>query len=85
MKDIMDFLGSTCCDDNQSGSIGPSEPDYGSCTCLNKLPLAYSYTPMQELDTLYDYTKALESGTVFPELDLPAGVYGNNFCKKGDL
>ncbi len=73
MKDIMDFL-------------TPAEPDAPGnaekCLCLNKLPLAYSYTPMQELCDLYDYDEALKNGTVFPELNLPFGVYGNNFCKK---
>ncbi|MGN1097678.1 MAG: spore coat associated protein CotJA, partial [Clostridia bacterium] len=50
MKDIMDFMNS----------------DYNECTCLNKLPLAYSYTPMQEIDTVYSYEEGLNSGTIFP-------------------
>lgn len=69
MKDITDFMNN----------------DYDECTCLNKLPLAYSYTPMQELGSLYDSCEALKNGTVFPELNLPFGVYGNNFgMKEGD-
>ncbi len=66
MKEIMDFITGDC----------------DECTCLNRLPLAYPYTPMQELDSLYDYDEALDSGTVFPELNLPLGVYGNNFNPK---
>ena len=84
MKDIMDFLspaGGVGCHEGP----GPVVPDKDSGGCLDKLPLAYSYTPVQEMDTLYGYAKALESGTVFPELDLPLGVYGNNFCKKGEM
>ena len=73
MKDIMDFVMST-------GSSGSS--DYNDCTCLERLPLAYSYTPMQELDSLYSYCDALNNGTVFPELNMPMSVYGKNFCKK---
>lgn len=68
MKEIMDFI----------------TGDYDECTCLNKLPLAYSYTPIQELDSLYDYADALKNGTVFPELKLPKGVYGNNFGSRED-
>ncbi len=66
MKDIMDFITN----------------DYDECTCLNKLPLAYSYTPMQELDSLYSYEDGLNNGTMFPELNMPLGVYGNNFGKR---
>ncbi len=81
MKDMMDFLGMTGVTNE---NVGTSCPDNDGCICLNKLPIAYSYTPMQELDTLYSYNKALESGTIFPELDLPKSVYGKNFCKKED-
>lgn len=48
-------------------------------TCLSTLPLAYSYTPMQQLDTVYDNENALSHGTVFPELYKPKTVYGNEF------
>ncbi len=65
MKDIMDFI----------------DDDYNECACLNKLPLAYSYTPMQELDTVYSYEEGLKNGTMFPQLNMPLGVYGNNFGK----
>lgn len=68
MKEIMDFI----------------SDDYDECTCLNKLPLAYSYTPMQELDSLYNYCEALKNGTIFPELNKPLGVYGKEFCKRED-
>lgn len=68
MKEIMDFM--------MNDFIEKDD-----CTCLEQLPLAYSYTPMQELGSLYDSAEALKNGTVFPELNLPFGVYGNNFGK----
>lgn len=50
------------------------------CTnCLAELPLAYTYTPMQEFDTVYDNDTALSKGTVFPELYKPKSVYGKDF------
>ncbi len=69
MKEIMDFL----------------TDDYDECICLNKLPLAYSYTPLQELSSTYNDCEALKNGTVFPELNLPKGVYGNNFSSEEAL
>lgn len=83
MKDIMDFLG--CTDGTPKCDPDLNIPNNKDCICLNKLPLAYSYTPVQEIGSLYDYSKALERGTVFPELDLPKSVYGKNFCKKEDM
>ncbi len=54
------------------------------CTdCLSSLPLAYSYTPMQELDTIYDNETALSKGTLFPELYKPRDVYGKEFTTYG--
>lgn len=48
-------------------------------TCLTSLPLAYSYTPLQQIDTVYDNETALSKGTIFPELYKPKGVYGKEF------
>ena len=38
---------------------------------LEDLPLAMAYVPMQSWGETYDGLKALDSGTIFPELDLP--------------
>ena len=38
---------------------------------LDTLPLAMAYVPMQSWGETYDGLKALDSGTIFPELDLP--------------
>lgn len=40
-------------------------------TRLEDLPLAMAYVPMQSWGETYDGLKALDSGTIFPELDLP--------------
>ena len=38
---------------------------------LGSLPLAMTYTPMQQWKTTYSAEKGLSRGTIFPELDLP--------------
>lgn len=38
---------------------------------LKNYPLGMVYAPIQAFDSLYDLDKALSSGTVFKELDLP--------------
>ena len=85
MKEIMDFMDSmdVMSPMNSYKPSKPSDNDHNDkCTCLNKLPLAYSYTPVQKLDCLYSYSEGLKNGTMFPELNMPLGVYGNNFCNK---
>ena len=39
--------------------------------CINKLPLAMAYVPMQQFGEMYSPEVALERGTLFPEHDLP--------------
>ena len=38
---------------------------------LGSLPIAMTYTPMQQWKTTYSAEEALQRGTLFPELDLP--------------
>ena len=38
---------------------------------LGQLPLGMAYVPMQKWATTYDAERALERGTIFPDLDLP--------------
>lgn len=38
---------------------------------LGSLPIAMTYTPMQQWKTTYSASEALARGTLFPELDLP--------------
>ena len=45
--------------------------------CLDSMPLAYVYIPMQKFRMLYPADTALKNGTLFEELNLPMGVYSN--------
>lgn len=47
--------------------------------------IAYAYVPFQELNTVYECEKALDRGTLFPELDLPLGVYGKRKTVGGGM
>lgn len=38
---------------------------------LGGMPLGMGYVPWQQWNKVYDINKALERGTIFPELDLP--------------
>ena len=40
-------------------------------SCVDDLPLAMAYVPMQRINTLFDCQTALYQGTIFPELVLP--------------
>ena len=42
-----------------------------TCDCLDSLPLAMAYVPFQKWRSTYPLEKALERGTLFPDLDLP--------------
>lgn len=43
----------------------------GSAACIDSLPLAMAYTPLQRWEDLYDAPTALERGTIFRALDKP--------------
>lgn len=51
----------------------PETPDNpnGACKCLDDLPLAMAYVPMQKFRNVYEADVALDRGTAFSELDLP--------------
>ena len=49
------------------------------CHSIDSMPLAYAYVPYQMYETPYCKEKALKVGTVFPSLNKPLGVYGNEF------
>ena len=49
--------------------------------CLDSLPLAMAYVPMQKWGELYAPSVALDRGTMFPELDLP--FIGEEAVKNG--
>lgn len=43
----------------------------GTAACLNSLPLAMAYVPLQKWEDIYDTKMALERGTIFRALDKP--------------
>ena len=45
-----------------------------NASCVDSLPLAMAYVPMQKWRNLYDCDVALSRGTLFSELDLPFWV-----------
>ncbi len=50
------------------------------------MPIGYAYVPIQQASdrNLYDAETGLIRGTIFPPLDLPLGVYGNQRLAKED-
>lgn len=38
---------------------------------MNNMPVAMAYVPWQHFNTVYDVDKALQCGTIFPELNKP--------------
>lgn len=55
-----------------------TRPMESRCGCMaehpsmdNDFALAMAYVPWQYFDTVYEPDKALEIGTIFPELDKP--------------
>ena len=43
---------------------------------INVICLAYAWIQIQEIKSIYSSEEALQNGTLFPELNLPLGVYG---------
>ena len=62
--------GSTSASGTESGS-GDANASGFDAMYLGSLPIAMSYTPMQQWKTTYSLEKGLTRGTIFPELDLP--------------
>ncbi len=44
---------------------------------LHGMPLGYAYVPVQHFRMMFSPEEALKHGTLFEELYLPLGVYGN--------
>ena len=63
-----------------SGSGGDNRPGTNAsgfdAMYLGSLPIAMSYTPMQQWKTTYSAENGLSRGTIFPELDLPFDGFG---------
>ena len=49
--------------------------------CLDTLPLAMAYVPMQRFKNMYELDEGLQYGTIFPELNKPfTGWKGGRPC-----
>lgn len=42
-----------------------------SCGCMEQYPIAMGYIPWQQWQQTYPLDRAMQRGTIFPELDLP--------------
>ena len=51
--------------------IAPDTPEITESTFPPRVSLAMMYVPYQRFENLYDAEKALESGTLFADLNLP--------------
>ena len=51
----------------------PMQPDRENTQkdCLSDMSIAMAYVPMQRWNQVYDMSRGLTRGTIFPELDLP--------------
>lgn len=56
------------------------EPNRINASCVDSLPLAMAYVPMQKWQDIYDNDVALSRGTIFAQLDLP--FLRGQGCKK---
>ena len=53
------------------------------CSCERENSVrrvGYAYVPVQRMGKVYSPQKAIMQGTVFPELDIPIGVYKRGLC-----
>lgn len=50
--------------------------------CIEHLPLAMAYVPMQTWCHIYDLQTGFQKGTMFPELDKPFYGAGGTICCK---
>lgn len=63
--------------DNQFIRLAGKEENNIQANCIDNLPLAMAYVPMQKWNTTYEPETALENGTIFPDLNMPfAGSRG---------
>lgn len=61
---------------NQPCNPSCVQPEFQQCQrCgsldLNNMPIAMAYVPWQYFDKVYEVDKALQYGTIFPELNKP--------------
>lgn len=57
--------------DNNFVRVTRNECNNTQTDCIDSLPLAMAYVPMQKWNTTYEPDAGLNNGTIFPELNLP--------------
>ena len=68
------MMPSPCAADSRTGSR-PQKAD-----ALSYLPVGMAYVPWQHFHETYELDKALQYGTIFPELNKP--FYGKGGCRR---
>lgn len=60
-------------DITSDGNMPQNNPGNNSTAdnCIDNMPLAMAYVPMQRWQKIYEDSKAIMRGTIFEELDLP--------------
>ncbi len=79
MEDFFDFSMLSLKDGDCNSRINsrPITRMNDNADCINNLPLAMAYVPMQRFDKTYEPDAGLGAGTIFPDLNKP--FYG---CSK---
>ena len=70
MTNILYHKGATALEQLIS-NLNPVQAEGMKNSCLDSMPLAMVYAPMQKWDQIYEQQVALVRGTIFPALDLP--------------
>jgi hypothetical protein len=73
MQNYRDSIHASAIKDMHDYNMPYNISDFNSHMCLDidKMPIAMGYVPWQRWKTVYDLNKALQVGTIFPELDKP--------------
>lgn len=77
------------CQQTRPNNVRPAQPSKPSCGCgqnlmfqaVDVLPAAMGYVPCTKFGQTFDLCRALELGTIFPELHKPFCGKGGGGCK----
>lgn len=58
-------------DNNFIQMAGDNNNNNTQANCIDNMPLAMAYVPMQKWNTTYEPDAGFNNGTIFPELNLP--------------
>ena len=66
---------------NAQNRMNPVCPNESNRDMSPEFVVAMAYVPWQQFETTYELDKALETGTIFPELDKPFLAVGRG-CRR---